>query len=137
MKYALTLLALTGFATALHAQTAAPDFDRIGDYTQKMDSLRSYCNILLGSDSSKGDNFPQALVYGLKGLHMARPGDHKSLAQFAMVTGVSYYNRASFDSAAYYMQWSAREARLDHNTLLIAWSHSNLIPIYLQTQQAA
>lgn len=127
-----TCLSLHSFAQ----QEPVPDFGQIGDYVLKMDSLKKYCNVLLGSDSAKGDNFPQALIYGLKGLQMAKKQDHQSIAQFALVTGVSYYNRASFDSASYYMKLSARESLISKKTALIAWSYSNLIPLYMQAQQA-
>ncbi|RYG30967.1 MAG: hypothetical protein EOO01_36040, partial [Chitinophagaceae bacterium] len=109
MKY---LVAFVIFVFALFPasaqQSAGPDFERITDYRKKMDSLKAYCNILLGADSAKGDNFPQALVYGQLGLRMAKKDDHRALAQFSMITGVSHYNRASFDSAAFYMKMSAR-----------------------------
>jgi signal transduction histidine kinase len=137
MKYFFTLFAFFSLSCPLFAQEAAPDFDRIRDYDKKMDSLRKYCNVLMGSDAAKGDNFPQALIYGLKGLQMAKKDDHKSIAQFALVTGVSYYNRANFDSAAYYMKLASRESAITKNTVLLAWSYSNMVPIYLQTQQPA
>jgi signal transduction histidine kinase len=137
MKYILTLLTFLGLSYSLFAQEATPDFERITDYDKKMDSLKKYCNVLLGSDSSKGDNFPQALIYGLKGLRLAKKDDHNSIAQFALITGVSYYNRASFDSASYYIKIATKESAIAKNTVLLSWSYSNMIPIYLQTQQAA
>lgn len=137
MKYIFTLFTFLSLSYPLFAQEAAPDFERIADYDKRMDSLKKYCNVLLGSDSAKGDNFPQALIYGLKGLGMAKKEDHNSMAQFALVAGVSYYNRANFDSASYYIKLASKESAIAKNTVLLSWSYSNMIPIYLQTQQAA
>ncbi len=137
MKYIYAFIFSFGFTYPLAAQQAAPDFDHIRDYQVKMDSLKWYCNQFLGSDARKGDNFPQALVYGLKGLQLAHKDDHKSIGTFALVAGVAYYNAARFDSALTYMQLSAKESMLSGNTGLIAWSQSNLIPLYMQTQQMA
>ena len=135
MKYIYALIFSFGFVIPLAAQQATPDFSRIKDYQVQMDSLKRYCNLLLGSDAAKGDNFPQALVYGLKGLELAHKDDHKSISQFALVAGVAYYNAARFDSALVYMKLSAKESRQAGATSLIAWSQSNLIPLYMQTQQ--
>lgn len=137
MKYIHTFIFSLILIAPLAAQQASPDFDRIKDYQQKMDSLRRYCNRLLGSDASKGDNFPQALVYGLKGLQMARKEDHRSIGQFALVTGIAYYNAARFDSALVYMQLAARESLQSGAIGLIAWSQSNMIPLYMQAQKTA
>ena len=88
MKPIRTLLAVAllqlGFQVVAQP---APDFNGIKDYQRRMDSLKAYCNMLLGSDSAKGDNFPMALIYGLKGLGMSKKEDHRSRAQFAMVAG--------------------------------------------------
>src|SRR5690348_14777004 len=116
MKYIFTFFTFFSLSSSLFAQEAAPDFNRIADYDKKMDSLKKYCNVLMGSDSAKGDNFPQALIYGLKGLQMAKKEDHKSIAQFALVTGVSYYNRANFDSASYYFKLASKESAIAKNT---------------------
>lgn len=137
MKYIFTFFTFLNLSSLLFAQEATPDFERIADYDKKMDSLKKYCNVLLGSDSAKGDNFPQALIYGLKGLSMAKKNDHNSIAQFALITGVSYYNRANFDSASYYMKLAFQESAIAKNIVLLSWSYSNMIPIYLQTQQGA
>ncbi len=135
MKYIYVLLFSFGFFSPIAAQQAAPDFSRIKDYQLQMDSLKRYCNQLLGSDATKGDNFPEALICGLKGLQLARKDDHKSISQFALVTGVAYYNAMRFDSALVYMKRSARESQQAGAVGLIAWSQSNLIPLYMQTQQ--
>lgn len=138
MKHFFLLILFSGWCSlSWSQQDTPPDFEKIKDYNTRMDSLKRYCNVLLGSDSAKGDNFPQALVYGLKGLTLAKKEDHKYIATFAMVAGVAYYNRANFDSASFYIKRSALEAAADKNTVLLAWSNSNLIPIYLQTQKVA
>ncbi len=134
MKYSFTLFLLCGFLPLLAQQPPVPDFGRIKNYDAKMDSLRAYCNILLGSDASRGVNFPQAIVYGQKGLDMTRQDDHRHKAQFALVAGIGYYSIARFDSALVYMKLAAAESVPARNNLLIAWSRSNLIPLYMQSQ---
>ncbi len=124
-------LSMPGFAQ----NSADPDFSQVKDYNKKMDSLKQYCNILLGCDSTKGDNFPKALVYGLKGLQMAHKDDHKHLSHFALVAGVGYYTVARFDSALHYIKLAATEGRNAGDVWLTAWSQSSLIPIYMQSQQ--
>lgn len=136
MKYIFILLLIAGCSRQALAQTG-PDIERIGDYATRMDSLKRYCALLLGSDASKGENFQQAVVYGQKGLQWARPGDHRHIAHFALVTGIGYYTTARFDSAQVYTQLAARESVLAHNGTLIAWSRSNLIALYTQSQQLA
>lgn len=137
MKYVYTLVCLLCFAGTLYAQGADPDFDRIRDYQGRMDSLKRYCNMLLGSDPNRKDDFPKALFYGLKGLQMARKDDHASRGQLAIVTGVAYYNMTRFDSAQHYMKLAATESSQAGNTSIYAWSQGNLIALYMQTQQSA
>lgn len=119
------------------ARGADPDFSRIRNYKRRIDSLKSYCNMLLGSDAAKGDNFPQALTYGLTGLALAKKDDHNSRSQFSIVTGVAYYNMTRFDSASYYMKQAAAESLLAGNISVYAWSQGNLVALYMQAQQPA
>lgn len=137
MKPLYSLLLCLFIAGPLHAWQSAPDFKQIKDYHRRMDSLKRYCNQLMGSNPDKGDNFPQALVYGLKGLAMARPDDHQSRGQFALISGIAYYNTIRFDSALVYMRLAGNEGLKAGDIGTIAWSRSNMIALYLQTQQPA
>jgi len=134
MKHFYLLFLCIGCSLALPAQEAAPDFARIRDYRQRMDSLWQYCNRLLGSTAG-GDNYQEALRYGQQGLRMAAPKDHQSQARFAYVCGAAHYNLTRFDSALHYIRKSAAEADKTGTTWLLAISRSTLIPLYMQTQQ--
>ncbi|WP_118976053.1 ATP-binding protein [Taibaiella koreensis] len=137
MRYIFILLLLCQLQPLFAQQSAIPDFDRIKDYTVRMDSLKAYCNIQIGSDAAKGVDFPQAIACSRKGIAMARKDDYLRRAHFALVAGIGYYSLASFDSALIFMKLSVKESVPARNSLLIAWSRSNLIPLYMQSQQAA
>ena len=137
MKQFYLILSFVVLCFGASAQrTAAPDFSKIKDYQKQMDSLIKYCSLMLGSDSSLAENFPQALVYADLGLKFVKKDDYKSRCHFSLVKGIAYYNLAQFDSALHYVETASTLSFNTKNAALIAGSHSSMIPILMQTQQA-
>ncbi|PSK88154.1 sensor histidine kinase [Taibaiella chishuiensis] len=104
------------------------------NYAQQIAAMTAHCNLLLGSDSSVAENYPEALAYAQKALQSCKPGDSRSRGLFALFAGSAAYNTLNFDSALVYFSLAYRESIKAGAADQVSWASAALIPLYQQRQ---
>ncbi len=116
------------------AQVSPPDFTKIKDYEARMESMKKYGDLLMGSDSAIAENYAEGIHHGLSGLSTCKKEDAKFRTYFASIAGLSYYNQMKFDSAIHYFNIAYKESKAASLSEQFVGAANALMALNLQRQ---